>query len=843
MASGESRRRDAVWNPPGRTADVTALFALIAAAPMLLPALGVELEKLAFAIPVAALGYAFARCLAAARRVPARRFLWNVVATAAALGATASVLGLVAGLGGDSASAAYYVGSLASVALLVGTGMLARRELSGTRLDAFVEALILITLIAALSVWFVVVPGVVDGDALLTAIVLIDLVALGLAALVAVGGRGLAHVGGRIALGCGLASAGDSFVALESAGYLGGAEFVAPLLWAAAAAALTAAADGDAPTGKQRERETSRRWIYTRLVFPFAAVAAMPATALALYLADDVDAGALAYFGAFGAALLVLVFGRQAYLLIDNRVALDRQRTLSHQMSRRHRDLEALTGLATTMTQTLEEQPIIERGLGVLHLAARSTSSALHVGGRGGSLALHAVAGAWHDEHPWVEGVEQSVREPVLRTRGGRQIVRLPLVARDNEIGVVTVMRAKDDPVDQEELEQLGLLATQLSIGVQNARDYREKLEQAIRDPLTGVYNRRFFYEALEKEVGRAERYGSPVSVVILDLDDFKSINDQYGHTTGDDALRAVAALTRRLIRPVDSFARLGGEEFGLLLPETRQMDALLVADRVRTAVARQRILPDRRVTLSAGISSCPEDATTSEELGKRADAALYWAKRNGKNICAVASEATATSGHEVRDNTVSHLHAMVAAIDAEPLHTRDHSENVAVYAAGIGQGLGIEGERLARLRRAALFHDIGKVGVARSTLAKPAALNEAEWAEVKTHPQVGGAMLGHAGLHDGARFVGQHHEHFDGNGYPNGLRVEEISLEARIILVADAFEAMTSTRAYREGIDADEALAELRRCSGTQFDPEVVETLCGLVERGQLPMLALRAS
>jgi HD-GYP domain-containing protein (c-di-GMP phosphodiesterase class II) len=298
--------------------------------------------------------------------------------------------------------------------------------------------------------------------------------------------------------------------------------------------------------------------------------------------------------------------------------------------------------------------------------------------------------------------------------------------------------------------------------------------------------------------------------------------------------------LAQRIIRPVDSFARLGGEEFGLILPETNQTGALLAAERIRTAIARKRILPDRRVTVSGGIGSCPQDATDPEELCKRADAALYWAKANGKNMCAVASEAVTSDGDGQPERTVAHLHTLVAAIDAEPLHTRDHSENVSIYAAGIAQNLGLDGVRLARLRRAALFHDIGKVGVARATLAKPGALNEAEWEEVKAHPQTGGAMLHHAGLVEEAVFVRQHHEYFDGQGYPDGLAGESIALEARIILVADAFEAMTSTRPYREGMEIDDALAELRRCAGTQFDPEVVAALCGLVERGELPVLAL---
>jgi diguanylate cyclase (GGDEF)-like protein len=145
-----------------------------------------------------------------------------------------------------------------------------------------------------------------------------------------------------------------------------------------------------------------------------------------------------------------------------------------------------------------------------------------------------------------------------------------------------------------------------MGVAVQNARDYREKLEQAIRDPLTGLYNRRFLLEALEKEVQRSARYGSEASLVIFDVDDFKLVNDRYGHAAGDDVLRAVGRLAESVIRPADSFARIGGEEFALMLPETSQLEALLVAERVRTAIAREKILPDRKVTVSGGIASCP---------------------------------------------------------------------------------------------------------------------------------------------------------------------------------------------------------------------------------------------
>ncbi len=359
----------------------------------------------------------------------------------------------------------------------------------------------------------------------------------------------------------------------------------------------------------------------------------------------------------------------------------------------------------------------------------------------------------------------------------------------------MTLVRSGSDRLEDEELRLIEVLANQLAIAIQNARDYRDRVEQAMRDPLTGVYDRRFFYEALEKEVGRTERYGSPVSMVIFDIDDFKAINDTLGHAKGDEALRRVTEIAAGQIRHVHSFARLGGEEFGLLLPETHRLDALLVAERVRAAVGRQEVLEEMRVTLSAGVASCPQDVGTSDQLEKQADAALYWAKRNGKNMCVVASEVSASAQGPEQESMPAHLSALVSTIDAEPLHTRDHSENVAAYAVSLGQALGLEDERIVILRRAAFLHDIGKIAVARTTLAKPGSLDKDQWGQIRIHPGVGASMLVHAGFEQEAVWVAQHHEQIDGLGYPLGLRDEQIALEARIIHVADAFEAMTPTR------------------------------------------------
>jgi diguanylate cyclase (GGDEF)-like protein len=702
-------------------------------------------------------------------------------------------------------------------------------------------------LATSVTVWFVAVPGFRDGDQILTTAVVMDLIALCAAAVALVvrpTGDNL-HVTAPLALGLGLAMVGDGLISSDAAGLLTTSGLPTALMWAAAAYLLALGADFDKP-GSDADEETheadiaAARWVIARVILPLAAVVIVPLILIALYVAGTLDLEAIIWFATAFLLVLGLAFGRQAYLLLDNRRSVILERELREEVMRRNEELEALTGLATTMTQTLEEAPILERGLGVLHLAARATSSAFFLTTPAGP-ELSATTGAWATEHAWAGKPELPQNGRELHVRGGRQVLRLCLSTRGHEIGYVALMRDAGDGYEQNELDLLGLLGDQLAIAVQNARDYREKLEQAIRDPLTGLYNRRFFYEALEKEIQRSARYGTTASLVLFDVDNFKSINDSLGHGAGDDVLREIGQIVNRLIRPVDSFARLGGEEFGLLLPETGQLDALLAAERLRTAISRHKILADRRVTVSGGIACCPGDATTLEELERRADAALYWAKRNGKNLCAVSSEVNVDDFDETADSKLAHLHALVTMIDTQHLQTRDHSENVAAYAVALGRALGLDADHIVRLRQAAHFHDIGKVAVSSAILNKPSPLTTEEMAEMRLHPVVGATMLMHAGLHEEAHWIRCHHEWVDGGGYPNGLRGGEIPLESRIILVADAFEAMTSDRPYSDGIAVHDAVAELRACAGSQFDADVVEALVDLVERNELPVLALK--
>ena len=841
--AGKRRRRDEVWNPASHGADISAIFVVFAAGPLLLPLIGAQLDVIAFAAPLLFCLFAAWRCALAARRSRARAAIWIVVGASVLTAAAASVVAL---LSADS-DTAFYVGTAASGLLAAAMVALARRSLAGATRARIADGLLFPVLVGSVTVFFVAVPGFRDGDPVLTTAVVLDLVGLAAVAIALVGrpSGGNLHVSAPLALGLALATVGDGLVASDAAGLVETNGLPTALMWAAAGYLLALGADFDtgAPLDEGASAEVdfaAPRWVLARVVLPLVAVVVMPLILIALYLGGTLDLEAIIWFAATFLLVLGLAFGRQAYLLLDNRRSVLRERELREEVMRRNEELEALTGLATTMTQTLEEAPILERGLGVLHLAARATSSACFLRS-GNAHELTATTGSWPTEHPWTGRPEAPGEEPALQVRGGREILRLSLASRGNDIGFVTLVRSAGDSYKQQELDLLVLLADQLAIAVQNARDYREKLEQAIRDPLTGLYNRRFFYEALEKEIQRGARYDTTVSLVLFDIDNFKSINDSLGHRAGDDVLREIGRIVRRLIRPVDSFARLGGEEFGLLLPQTEQLEALLAAERLRMAISREKILGDRRVTVSGGIACCPGDAVSLDELERRADAALYWAKRNGKNLCAVSSEVNVDNFGDEADARLAHLHAVVAMIDAQHLQTRDHSENVAAYAVALGRALGLDADHVVRLRLAAHFHDIGKVAVSSRILNKPSALTVAEMAELRLHPAVGATMLMHAGLHEEAHWIRCHHERFDGGGYPSGLRGDEIPVESRIILVADAFEAMTSDRPYREGVSVSEALAELRACAGTQFDPAVVDALSELDERCELPQLVRR--
>ncbi|HEX4805136.1 MAG TPA: diguanylate cyclase, partial [Conexibacter sp.] len=368
------------------------------------------------------------------------------------------------------------------------------------------------------------------------------------------------------------------------------------------------------------------------------------------------------------------------------------------------------------------------------------------------------------------------------------------------------------------------------------------QLSDAARtDPLTGLPNRRGFRELLDLELERARRGGTPMTVLAGDLDHFKDVNDRAGHHVGDAVLQQVAGLLREGVRQLDVPARIGGEEFAVILPGIDAQAAFAVAERLRCHVRDAFADATVPITMSFGIASHPAHAETAASLVRAADEALYGAKESGRNRSVIHSPAlrelaSARDGREQDDVEAERYLAVVLdlaeAIDVRFSGSARHSETVGRYAELMARELGLSERRVGRVRLAGLLHDIGKVGVPDAILLKPGKLTDAERKVIIRHPELGAQILEHPSLRDVQAWVLAHHERPDGHGYPRGLFGPELPLEARIVAVADAYEAMTSDRSYRDAIGHARARAELRRHAGTQFDADVVEAFLAVLDR-----------
>ena len=361
--------------------------------------------------------------------------------------------------------------------------------------------------------------------------------------------------------------------------------------------------------------------------------------------------------------------------------------------------------------------------------------------------------------------------------------------------------------------------------------------EAALTDTLTGLKNRLALDQELHAEVERALRSDKPLSLVIGDLDYFKSVNDRLGHRAGDEALVRAGQVLLRFRRAGDSVARTGGEEFTILLPGATEHEAYLVAERMRTAVEREFLGDPAVLTFSFGVATYPDHGRTADAVLEAADQALYAAKALGRNRCVIFNPEISAifapeAGRGADEVQLATLVSLAEALDLRDTGTADHSWTVGRYCGLIAAELGLPAERVKRIEVAGTLHDIGKIGLPDAILQKPGPLGKTELAEIRTHPEIGAQILNSRGLEDVREWVLAHHERPDGKGYPCGLTDSEIPLEAKILAVADAYEAMTADRVYRPGIDERAARAELLRCSGDQFDSRVVAAFLTVLTR-----------
>jgi diguanylate cyclase (GGDEF)-like protein/putative nucleotidyltransferase with HDIG domain len=408
--------------------------------------------------------------------------------------------------------------------------------------------------------------------------------------------------------------------------------------------------------------------------------------------------------------------------------------------------------------------------------------------------------------------------------------------------GALLIARMPPGGIPQWWLVGMGTLAVAAVL----IRVMRERVELLIArlydtvraDPLTKLSNRRGFRELLDLELARARRATAQISVVVGDLDGFKEVNDRSGHHVGDAALQRVARLLETAKRDIDGVARVGGEEFALVLPDTDDHGALVIAERLRCAVREEFASDAIALTISFGVATFPDNGETAASLLRAADVALYAAKRNGADRTVLHSPALRAVPYldaDARDIAAERFVAVILdlaeAVDLRFSGSARHSETVGRYAEMMARELGFSDQRTSRVRLAGLLHDIGKVGVPDDILNKPGKLTEEEFALIRRHPELGEQILEHPSLTDVRAWVGAHHERPDGHGYPLGLRGEAIPLEARILAVADAYEAMTSDRTYRASMPHTAARAELERCANTQFDADVVAALLNVID------------
>jgi len=446
-----------------------------------------------------------------------------------------------------------------------------------------------------------------------------------------------------------------------------------------------------------------------------------------------------------------------------------------------------------------------------------------------------------------------------------RAVLCLPISYGESLLGVLNVESRNENAFYPQDVLILNTLADLLATALHNSFVFQKLQQQSITDGLTGIKTRRFFWEALSSEWRRASRSGRPFSVVLIDLDKFKEVNDTLGHLEGDLVLARVGRLLEQKCRQSNVVARYGGDEFIILMPETGIEQAQALAERLRLWLATDPMLEEHHITGSFGVASFPVHGFALEDLIRVADAGMYMAKKVGGNHVATAEPFTDGEGSAVQQQLISgyiegflqrehngpeHLeelvatlrklcggedetdrHALKEAIEAlsragelRELNAAGHGEQSAHYAGLIAQGLNLPPQEVEEVKFAARVHDVGKLFISERILNKVGALTEDEFSIIKGHAQWGAEVL--RAIPDNRyveEAVATHHEAFDGSGYPFGLRGEKIPLWGRIVAVADAYVNMTSDRSFAPARTHEQAIVELEKLSGTRFDGMIV--------------------
>lgn len=395
-------------------------------------------------------------------------------------------------------------------------------------------------------------------------------------------------------------------------------------------------------------------------------------------------------------------------------------------------------------------------------------------------------------------------------------------------------------------------VVTLLETSLKRAREVAAELEAknrrleelAVSDELTGLYNYSYFRRRLQEELGKAGMYGDPVSLLILDIDDFRSFDEKFGYVFGNEALGAIAALILRETRVGDVVCRYGGDEFAVILPKTGRDEACALATNIVETIGRHNFAPPeageaRHISMTAGVATYPVDARGDVDLINRAENALFAARQvGGERVQCYHNvlEELRAAGVDEGEQFWASLETLITVINAKDKYTRGHSERVAELVMALAREIGLSEEETRVLGYAGFLHDIGKIEIDRRVLNKEGPLTDEEWNTIKQHPLYGATIVEPLPrLKDLVPVIRHHHERFDGRGYPDGLKGFAIPLGARIMALADSYDAMRSNRPYRQAMTVEEALAEVKRCAGTQFDPGLVGPFIKVVREQEM--------
>ena len=604
---------------------------------------------------------------------------------------------------------------------------------------------------------------------------------------------------------------------------------------------------------EKAQTETAKRPLRAPMLITVAGpyLAAGGAFALAAWhdYADDHIIGAGTF--AAGIFLLVLVIGRQVLTLLENRHLTSQvlmfNESLEQVVGQRTRQLASVHRLTRAVNTTLDVDQVIEVALLHAQEAAEAEGVVLWLAETdvfGERMQRAGQRGL--DESPLLmqmdgQAAGEQVRRVVLTDHaqpGSRQTTCLfvPMCWQQTTVGTIAVVR-RETPFTEEDGTLLESMGIEVGAALENARRYQSAAHAADHDPVTGLLNHRAIHQRLEGAFAQAKSSRQPLSVLLLDMDNFRLFNETYGHPVGDLALRTVAAALREECLAPACIGRYGADEFLVLLPDVRPDEARNLGMRLRERLGREGYHPagDARTVpfaVCCGVATFPDDSLSRHELLTLAESSLLVGKRSEGGIAAMPEDRS--TGDSLRmDESFGVLDALVASVDNTDRYTRRHCEDVTEYALWIAEEMGLSEETLRVVRIGGLLHDVGKIGVPDEILRKPGRLSEDEYDAIKQHPKTGalfvGAIPGMEMILDAVR---SHHERWDGGGYPDALAGEAIPLLGRIMAVADACSAITTERPYRKGTPWSMALREISACSGTQFDPQVAQAFLRAAHR-----------